>query len=68
MQHACSHFAGLREYQLREYRGVSNSRHGNGHDLNVAIQSQPSERRADTGEGAVDQAARRQLTGRCLSP
>ena len=53
-------------HQLREYRGVSNIRDGNGRNLSVTIQFPPSGRRADVGAAEVDQAAHRPLTGRCL--
>jgi hypothetical protein len=53
-------------HQLREYRGVSNIRGGNGRNLSVTIQFPPSERRADAGEAEIDQAARRPLSGRCV--
>jgi hypothetical protein len=55
-------------HQLREYRGVSHIRRGDGRNLSVIIQFPPSERRADVSEAEVDLAARQPLTGRCLLP
>jgi len=53
-------------HQLREYRGVSNIRDGNGRNLSVTIQFPRSERRADVSVAELDRAARQPLTGRCL--
>jgi hypothetical protein len=51
---------------LREFRGLSNIRDGNGHNVRVDIRFPPSERRADVAAVEVERAAAMPLTGRCM--
>jgi hypothetical protein len=53
-------------HELREYRGVSNIRDGDGRNLNVTIRFPPSERRDDVSAAEVERAAEQPLAGRCL--
>jgi hypothetical protein len=52
---------------LFEYRGLSNIRGTGNHNLAVAIEFPPAERRADIGSADVERAAAQPLTGRCAS-
>ena len=53
-------------HELREYRGVSNIRDGDGRNVSVTIRFAPSERRGDVSAAEVERAAEQPLPGRCL--
>jgi hypothetical protein len=52
-------------HELREYRGLSNIRDGDGRNVRVNIRFPPSERRTDVAAAQVERAAAVPLTGRC---
>jgi hypothetical protein len=52
--------------ELREYRGLSNIRDGDGRNVRVDIRFPPSERRTDVSAAQVERAAAMPLTGRCM--
>ena len=52
--------------ELREYRGLSNIRDGEGRNVRVDIRFPPSERRTDVAAGEAERAAAMPLTGRCM--
>jgi hypothetical protein len=56
----------VQTHELREFRGLSNIRDGNGHNVRVDIRFPPSERRADVAAVEVERAAAMPLTGRCM--
>jgi hypothetical protein len=53
-------------HELREYRGVSNIRDGDGRNLSATIRFPRSERRGDVSAAEIERAAEQPLTGRCL--
>lgn len=53
-------------HELREYRGLSNIRDGEGRNVRVDIRFPPSERRTDVAAAEVERAAAMPLTGRCM--
>jgi hypothetical protein len=56
----------IRTRELREYRGVSNIRDGDGRNVSVTIRFPPGERRDDVAQADVERAAEQPLSGRCM--
>jgi hypothetical protein len=56
----------VQTHELREYRGLSNIRDGNGRNVQVDIRFPPSARRTDVAAAEVERAAAVRLTGRCM--
>jgi hypothetical protein len=56
----------VQTHELREFRGLSNIRDGEGRNARVDIRFPPSERRADATAAEVERAAAMPLPGRCM--